>query len=107
FLDEERYFILHNVRLEDAHGFFQMDTLLLSERFLTVLEVKNWQGTILFGENGQVTRRTPDHREQGFQNPVFQVKTQVYRLQKWFQSYHSPQVPIHYFLVISRPSTIT
>jgi len=106
FLDEETYFILHNVRLEDANGFFQMDTLLLSECYFTVLEVKNWQGTIRFGENGQVTRRTPDHREEGFQNPIFQVKTQVYRLQKWLRNHGFPQLPIYHYVVISSPSTI-
>lgn len=83
-----------------------MDTLLLTENVIIVIEVKNWQGTTIFGENGQVTRRTLDARVEGFQNPISQVKTQVYRLQKWLQNHHFPHIPIEYFVVISSPSTI-
>ncbi|GAB3789348.1 nuclease-related domain-containing protein [Virgibacillus kimchii] len=106
FLDEQKYFILHNLRLPDDHGSFQMDTLLLVVNLNLIIEVKNWQGTVIFGENGQVTRRTPDGREEGFDNPVTQVRTQVHRLQKWFQKNNFPVMPFEYVVVISHPKTM-
>lgn len=106
FLDEQDYLILHNLRLLDENGHFQMDTVLLVVSLNLIIEVKNWQGTVIFGENGQVTRRTPDGREEGFDNPVTQVKTQVHRLQKWFQKNNFPVMPFEYLVVISHPKTI-
>ncbi len=106
FLNDQDYLILHNVRLADKNGYFQMDTLILTKKYILILEVKNWYGTILFGENGQVTRIGDDQKEEGFANPIPQVKTQTHRLQKWIQSKNLPFIPIKFFVVISYPSTI-
>lgn len=106
FLDDKDYLILHNVRLADVNGYFQIDTLILTEKYILILEVKNWYGTILFGENGQVTRVGDDQKEEGFANPIPQVKTQLHRLQKWIRSRGLPAIPIKFFVVISYPSTI-
>jgi len=40
FLDEQGYLILHNLKLYDQNGFFQIDTLILCERFILILAVK-------------------------------------------------------------------
>ena len=42
FLEDNRNIILHNVRIADANGYFQIDTLILTEKYLLILEVKNW-----------------------------------------------------------------
>ena len=106
FLGEQDYLILHNLRLHDQNGFFQMDTLILCERFILILEVKNWSGTILFGENGQVTRIDAENKEEGFPNPIPQAKLQQHRLQKWLNNHGQSHIPIDFFVVISFPSTI-
>lgn len=106
FLDKQKYMILHNLRLPDDNGFFQMDTLMLAVYLNLIIEVKNWQGTVIFGENGQVTRRAPDGRDEGFDNPVTQVRTQVHRLQRWFQKNNFAVMPFEYAVVISHPKTI-
>lgn len=106
FLNEQDHLILHNVRLRDQNGFFQMDTLILCEKFILILEVKNWSGTILFGENGQVTRIDAVNKEEGFPNPLPQAKLQQYRLQKWLNNHDQSHIPIDFFVVISFPSTI-
>ncbi|RKQ31562.1 nuclease-related domain-containing protein [Oceanobacillus halophilus] len=106
FLDEQKYLELHNLRLEDDNGFFQIDSLLMSAYFNLDVEVKNWLGTVIFGQNGQVTRRTQDGKEEGFDNPVSQAKTQVYRLQKWLHNHGFPQLPTEYLVDISYPKTI-
>ncbi|SET66261.1 Nuclease-related domain-containing protein [Oceanobacillus limi] len=86
FLEEGKYFILHNLRIPDNNGYFQIDTLVLSERYLLILEAKNWYGTLLFNRNGQVTRIDDDAKEEGFQNPIVQAKMQRYRLQRWLNN---------------------
>lgn len=106
FLDEQDYLILHNLRLQDQNGFFQIDTLILCERFILILEVKNWSGTLLFGENGQVIRIDAKNKEEGFPNPLPQAKLQQHRLQKWLNNHGQPHTHIDFFVVISFPSTI-
>lgn len=106
FLSKKDYLILHNLRLGDESGFFQIDSLILSQRFILILEIKNWYGTILFGENGQVTRIDDESKEEGFSNPIQQTKLQQYRLRKWIEKQGIFNIPIEFFVVISYPSTI-
>ncbi|WP_143833780.1 nuclease-related domain-containing protein [Oceanobacillus senegalensis] len=106
FLDDKKYFILHNVRLADSNGYFQIDTFVLSDRFLLIIDAKNWRGRVSFGQNGQVTRYSPDGKVEGFKNPVSQVKTQAFRLQRWLLSKNIPEVPIAYLVDFSFPKTI-
>ncbi|WP_099159383.1 nuclease-related domain-containing protein [Virgibacillus ndiopensis] len=106
FLDVEKYLILHNLRLRDKQGFFQIDTLILSESFFLLLEVKNWYGTLLFDENGQVIRIGDDYVEEGFPNPVPQAKMQLHRLHKWLQNHDIFTIPLELLVVISFLSTI-
>jgi len=70
------------------------------------LEVKNWSGTIVFGENGQVTRIDAEQKEEGFPKPIPQAKLQQRRLQNWLNNHGLINIPIDYFVVISFPSTI-
>jgi hypothetical protein len=105
FLNEQEYLILHDLRLRDKDGFFQIDTLILCEKYILILEIKNWNGTIIFGENGQVIRMDAEQKEEGFMNPIPQAKLQQRRLRNWLNR-HSSGIPIDYFVVISFPSTI-
>src|SRR5690625_4932171 len=106
FLNDREYLILHDLRLRDQNGFFQIDTMILCEKYLLILEVKNWSGTIIFGENGQLTRMDAEHKEEGFPNPIPQAKLQQRRLQNWLNNHGLTNIPIDYFVVISFPSTI-
>lgn len=106
FINKRQYLIMHNLRLEDEFGAFQLDTLILSTRFILILEVKNWYGTLTFGENGQVIRTDDNGVEEGFPNPVAQAQLQQHRLSLWLQARGIPPIPIHYLVVISFPSTI-
>ncbi len=106
FLNEQAYLILQHLRLSDQNGAFQIDNLILSEKYILILEVKNWYGTVIFGDNGQVTRIGDNGIEEGFPNPIPQAKLQQHRLQKWLHSQGVSNIPIDFLVVISFPSTI-
>lgn len=105
-IDKQKFIVLHNLRLQDEVGYFQMDTLTLSNYFNTVVETKNWEGTVRFGANGQVTRIDNNGMKEGFQNPIDQVKIQALRLKRWLKNHDFPDIPIEYLAVISFPKTI-
>ncbi|MEI3611600.1 nuclease-related domain-containing protein [Pseudogracilibacillus sp. SO30301A] len=106
FLEQDFFHFLLSIRIPDEQGFFQIDTLTLSPFFILILEIKNWRGTILFGDNGQVIRVRENGTEEGFQNPIPQAYLQRYRLQKWLQQRGLNNIPIYTMVVISFPSTI-
>lgn len=106
FLEEDAYYILHDLRLPDQNGYFQIDTLIISRKYILILEVKNWYGTVLFGENGQVTRVGDDGVEEGFSNPISQSKIQQFRMRKWLESHSFYGLPVTYLVVMSFPSTL-
>lgn len=106
FLPQEKYVILHDLRLADDNGYFQIDSLLLHKNFILILEIKNWYGTIFFCESGQVTRVGDDGKEEGFPNPIPQAKLQKHRLKKWLHTNGYNNVTVDFLIVISFPSTI-
>jgi hypothetical protein len=105
FLPEEEYWILHQLRLPDANGAFQMDLLLLSARYLLIAEVKNVRSQVVFDEMGQ-TIRIDEGKEEAFTNPVQQVKLQHRRLLEWMRKSDFPAVPIEKIVVYTNSSTV-
>lgn len=53
FLPKDQFHILHNVRIKDEHGYFQIDTLIASPHFALIIEVKNIYGSIIFDNMDQ------------------------------------------------------
>ncbi|GLB60030.1 nuclease-related domain-containing protein [Cytobacillus sp. NCCP-133] len=106
FLNEKEYRIYHGLRLSSGNQFFQIDTLLLTKRFAILLEVKNWNGTIMFEPEFHQLIRIHNDKEEAFQDPISQAEHQSRQLKKWIQSNGFPQIPIEYAVVLSSPSTI-
>jgi hypothetical protein len=106
FLDHKHFIVLYNLRLQDEQGHFQMDFLVLTKSFVLNVDAKNWQGTTIFGANGQVTRILPDGTKKGILNPVDQVKMQTFRLKRWMNLHHFPEIPFHFLVVNSFPTNI-
>lgn len=106
FLDEKDYRIFHGLRLSNGKHFFQIDTLLLSRKFAFIIEVKNWNGTIIFEPQFHQLIRIQEGKEEAFHDPVSQAEHQSRQLKKWLHTNGFPEIPIEYAVVISNPSTI-
>lgn len=105
-LPEKEYFIFHNLRLQLGDFYFQMDFLILTTRFALILETKNIVGTLFFdSEFGQLIR-LKDGEENGFQDPITQVRRQQEMLRKWISKHGGWLIPVEYFVVVSNPSSI-
>ncbi|UOR12366.1 nuclease-related domain-containing protein [Halobacillus amylolyticus] len=105
FLSKEAH-ILHDLRLPIEDYFVQMDTLLITPKFLTIIEVKNIAGKLTFDEERHQLVRSHDGKEEGFLDPLIQVKRQKLHLQKWLRSNSVLTPPIETLIVISKNSTI-
>ncbi|MCL1631193.1 NERD domain-containing protein [Sporolactobacillus sp. CPB3-1] len=84
----------------------QIDTLILHPFFLTIFEVKNYTGTIIFeSEYGQVIRCS-DNRREGFPNPILQTLRHQSALRQWLNRRNLPQLPIEARVIFAHPGTI-
>lgn len=107
FLEDKKYHILHDLRLRnirDKH--FQMDTFLSTPKFITIIDIKNISGTILFDHHFHQLIQQNGDMERAYQDPISQVKRQKLQLKEWLNQYKFPNIPIIPRVVISNPSTI-
>lgn len=106
FLEEKNYFIFHDIRLQDQSRFFQIDTLLLSEKFVLIIEVKNIAGTLYFDPVFKQLIRTKEGKETAFPDPLIQIQRHELQLKNWLLKNRLPTAPIHSLVVISNPQTV-
>ena len=106
FLSEKKYAIFHDVRLPDESRFFQMDSILICNECILILEVKNIAGKLYFDPVFNQLIRTIDGEEKALSDPLTQVKRHEDQFQRWLQRNKLPAIPILSLVVISNPSTI-
>ncbi|WP_332692045.1 nuclease-related domain-containing protein [Halalkalibacter lacteus] len=106
FLPEHRYFIIHDLRLLHNIYYFQIDSLVISQNFILLLEVKNIAGTLFFDPSFNQLIRTLDEKEDRFPDPLIQTQRQEFQLREWLQTHKFPDIPLISFVVISHPQAI-
>lgn len=101
----DKCFVLHNIRLQIRNIYFQIDTLIISENTIIILEVKNLSGVIEYdSELYQLVQYNRD-KKTALQDPILQTEIQKTHLQSWLQQFNL-SIPIDYLVVSSNPSTI-
>lgn len=105
FLPYDDYLLFYHLRIPDEFGSFQIDTLILSVKFILIIETKNIEGEICFDDMGQAIRTKGQH-EESFGNPIDQVRLQHLRLLRWLRQFNFPPIPIQKIVVYSSTSTI-
>lgn len=106
FIPEKDCFIINNLRLYDGKSYFQIDYLLLTHCFFIIIDCKNYLGTLLFDTNLNQFTRTRNNQEEGYLDPISQVKRLKHQLESFLQKRHFPIPPIEPIVIISKPSTI-
>ncbi|MBM7692893.1 rubrerythrin [Peribacillus deserti] len=105
-LNPLKYLILHDLRLPHGKYHFQIDTLLITSRYLLIVEVKNISGTLYFDKTTQQMIRTKNEQEDGFQDPITQAKKLRTKLKSFLAGFNIPELPIEYLIIISNSSTV-
>lgn len=105
FLDQKEYLVLNDIRLFYASYYFQIDTLIIHPKFIIILEVKNFSGTLIFDtEHSQLIRQN-EYGEEIFKDPVEQVNHQRYQLIQWLRKYKFSDLPVYSFVVVANDRT--
>jgi ribosomal protein L37AE/L43A len=106
FLPEKDYWILRDLRLRDEMWHFQIDTLIITHRYILLVETKNYSGTIYFEKDSEQMIQTKLDKEKAYDNPILQVKKQKWHLKRWLVAHKFKVPPIFTMAVISNPATI-
>jgi ribosomal protein L37AE/L43A len=106
FLPQNDYHFFYDLRLSTQEHLFQIDVLLLTSKFIMILEVKNIYGTLFFEKQFHQFIRTTQDKEEGFPNPLFQAQRHSKLLKQWLHFNKFPEIPVDYLVVISNPSSI-
>ena len=104
YLPENQFHIFHGLRLIYGHKPFQIDTLLVSRKFILLIEVKNIKGKLFFDEvYKQLIWIDEDGNEHVIEDPLEQVKRQSRQFVKWMGLNHN--IPTEHWVVIGNPRT--
>jgi ribosomal protein L37AE/L43A len=106
FLPEKGYHIFRDLRLADEDWHFQIDTLILTLRYILLIETKNYSGTLFFDKDSEQIIQTKVDIEKSYDNPITQVTMQAWHLKRWLKHYKFQVPPIYHLVVISNSSTI-
>ncbi|HWO78174.1 MAG TPA: nuclease-related domain-containing protein [Bacillus sp. (in: firmicutes)] len=104
FLPPNQFYIFRGLRLILNNKAFQIDTLLISQKFILLIEVKNISGKLFFDEGyKQLVWINENGEEQVMEDPLEQVKRQSRQFVKWMDL--KLDVPIEYLVVIGDSRT--
>ncbi|CAH2713934.1 hypothetical protein BACCIP111895_01088 [Neobacillus rhizosphaerae] len=105
YLPDEPYRIINDLRLK-CNNTFQIDSLIFSQMFGLVIEIKNITGTLFFDKYTKGVVRTYKDSEEGIANPLTQARRHRTQLISWMIKHKIPPMPIEYLVVFSKNSTI-
>lgn len=103
-LPEDQYYIFHGLRLTDKKV-FQMDLVLVSQRFIFMAEIKNLSKKLTFNKETNHVTKEFNNEEEGISNPILQVKRQKLQFVNWLRKKQMLGLPIEKAVIISKPTT--
>lgn len=102
-IPDEKYYIFHDLRLPVEKTFFQIDALLLSSKWILILEGKNHSGTLRFEKNQMI--QEVNNTKEVYENPISQANRHRILLRYLFGKEKVPKIPIENFVVVCKTST--
>ncbi|MEH7387195.1 nuclease-related domain-containing protein, partial [Bacillus sp. JJ1521] len=108
FLKEKNYLIFHNLRLPDISGkhFFEIDILLVSPKFILIIDAKHYRGELYFdGKFDQFIQTYKDTRK-SYSCPVAQINRHQLQLTRLLETFKIPTIPIETLVVFTNPNAI-
>ncbi|WP_018933331.1 nuclease-related domain-containing protein [Gracilibacillus lacisalsi] len=86
--------LIKGLRLKH-HDYFQMDRILVSLKYILIIEVKNMSGIIHFDSHSHQLHRYKEEQIDIFPDPILQVQLQKIQLMQYLHHFPHPIPPIH------------
>src|SRR5690625_841075 len=101
-----QFTIIQDVCLKVQGRKFQTDTIIITDHAIFFIESKNFDGPITFNTILKQFTRHDGKTETGYRYPITQAETYRLHLMNWLREHNFHNIPIHYFIAISDPSTV-
>jgi hypothetical protein len=106
-LPHDKYLIFHDLQLKYNGIHFQIDTLLLSQNYILIIEAKNIAGTLTFDNVfKQLIRTHDDGTEESFEDPRVQCQRLQSLLRNWLVKNGCNLLPVDTLVFFKSTSTI-
>jgi hypothetical protein len=105
YLEDKKYSIFHNIRLQVGSQYFQIDTLIITTCYIVIIEVKNLAGIIRIDPQIRQCTRILNDTQEGFIDPISQVEKSTLLFKKWLSQHGFQTTSIEFLVVISNPQT--
>lgn len=100
-LNPNLFDIYPDLRLENNNRYFQIDALLLSNKFIICISNKNLTGELEFDPSkGQLIQRKGDSIKV-YEDPIAQAQKHRLQMIQWLEKNKFPPIPIDFLVVIS------
>lgn len=101
------FYVLPNVELRvSPHRQIEIDTLILTERFICLFEVKNLKGSLKFNENPYSLHQTINGKIYSYPCPQQQIMRAADSLQYWMRQRFKLNLPIQIAIVLPNQNVL-
>lgn len=104
--DHSKFYILHDLRIPHNNTHFQIDSLLISNTFILIIDSKNYAGTLDFYPEFNYLLQTLNGIEKVYPDPILQTRTQASQLKSFLLKHHFSPPPIEYLVSISNSQAV-
>ena len=105
-IDHARFHIFHDLRIPHNNTHFQIDSLLISDTFMLVIDSKNYAGTLDFYPEFNYLLQTWNGIEKVYPDPILQTRTQAAQLKSFLIKHHFTPPSIEFIVSISNSQAI-
>lgn len=102
----DEYAVLNDVTLKHKNQTIQIDSLVITDAAIFIIEVKNFSSTLTFNTTLRQLTQDDGQQTRGLQYPITQVENTHMNLMYWLQARNLTGLPIHHFVVIAFSNTI-
>lgn len=100
-MDHTKFKILHDLRIPHNNTHFQIDSLLISNTFLLLIDSKNYAGVLDFNPEFNQLVQTLNEIEKVYQDPILQTQIQASQLKSFLIKNQFSPPPIEFLVSIS------
>ncbi|WP_010531604.1 nuclease-related domain-containing protein [Lentibacillus jeotgali] len=100
------FFVFQGIRLENPPFNFQMDTLILTNKVIYILETKNQKGTFKYNSEQRQLTQVVNGEVTSYKDPILQAEAQKTHLRAWLARHGVFNIPIETLVVVAYPTTI-
>lgn len=100
------YSVINDISFKYQNAIFQIDSLIISDYAIYIIDSKSIQGEITFQTNLEQLIQTYHNKEKSFKYPITQLENIKFQLMQWLERRKISGLPIYYFVSIADSSTI-